>query len=116
MFGILTDMYGRRLALFLALLGCVLAGIGYGLSNEFLTFALFRILFGMMHQAAVIARYSLFMEIVGTSKRSFVAIVNQMFFPVGMCVLVVLAYFIRSWRALCLVNALMGFTFLTMWR
>ena len=79
-------------------------------------FALFRLLFGMMNQALIVSGYSLLLEVVGASKRGFVATLTQMFFSIGVCALVVLAYFIRSWRALCLVNALIGFTFLAMLR
>ena len=115
-FGILTDMYGRRLIIFIALLGCVLSGIGYGLSTGFFMFALFRLLFGMMNQALIVSGYTLLLEVVGASKRGFVATVTQVFFSIGVCVLAVLAYFIRSWRALCLFNALMGLILLAVWR
>ena len=116
MFGSLADVYGRKKILFLAFLGVILTGIGYGLSTGFFMFAMSRILFGVMSQAISVAGYSLLLEVVGASKRTIVATLNQLSFPVGVCILVVLAYFIRSWRNLCAVISLIGIIFLLMWR
>ena len=109
-------MYGRKKVLFLALLGCAIAGLGYGLAGGFLAFAVFRFVFGAMNQAQAVAGYSLLLELVGTSKRSFVATGSQIFFPAGMCVLALLAYLIRDWRTLVIFNSLVGLGFLTLWR
>ena len=114
--GVLADMYGRKKVLFLALLGCILTGVGYGLSTGFVMFTIFRLVFGMMNQAVAVAGFSLLLEVVGTSKRSFVATLTQAYFSIGICVLVVLAYFIRNWRILCVFISLIGIGFLLMWR
>ena len=116
MFGVLADMYGRKKLLFCAILGCILTGMGYGLSTGFFTFAVFRLLFGIMNQGISVAGYSLLLEVVGASKRSLVATLNQVSFPFGVCVLVVLAYFIRNWKSLCVVISFIGLGFLLTWR
>ena len=116
LFGSLADMYGRKKVLFATLLGSVLMGLGYGLSTGFVMFAICRLLFGMMTQATIVVGYTLLLEVVGASKRSLVATLTQTFFPVGLCVLVILAYFIRNWRILCVLNSLIGLGFLALWR
>ena len=116
MFGSLADTYGRKKIWFITIVGCIVTGIGYGLSTGFLMFVLFRLLFGMMSQAIVVVGYSLLLEVVGASMRSFAATVIQVFFPIGICILVLLAYFIRSWKILCVVISLTGLGFLSLWR
>jgi MFS family permease len=116
MFGSLADTYGRKKIWFITIVGCIVTGIGYGLSIGFLMFVLFRLLFGMMSQAIVVVGYSLLLEVVGASMRSFAATVIQVFFPIGMCILVILAYFIRSWKILCVVISLTGLGFLSLWK
>ena len=109
-------MYGRRKILFLALLGCVLTGLGYGLSSGFFMFATFRFLFGVMTQAVAVVGYTLMLEVIGASKRSLFAVVVQIFFPLGFCVLAILAYYIRSWRILCVLISLLGLGLLPLFR
>jgi MFS family permease len=116
LFGTLADMYGRKRVLFLAIVGCIASGLGYGLANGFIMFAVFRLVFGFMSQAIAIVGYSLLLEVVGASKRSPVAIYTQCFFSVGIVVLALLAYFIRSWRILCVFISVVGLGFLAMWR
>ena len=109
-------MYGRKKILFLSLFGCIVAGLGYGLAGGFVMYTVFRFIYGALHQAQAVAGYSLLLELVGTSKRSFVATASQIFFPVGMCTLALLAYLIRDWRTLVIFNSLIGLGFLTLWR
>ena len=116
MFGNLADIYGRKKVMFLAFFGVILTGIGYGLSTGFLMFAIFRLLFGTQSQAVIVAGYALLLEVVGASKRSFVATFCQVFFSAGLCLLVVLAYFIRNWRALSLFLSLIGIVLLLLWK
>ena len=115
-FGALADIYGRKKILFLSLVGCVVAGLGYGLASGFLVFAVFRFIYGALHQAQAVAGYSLLLELVGTSKRSFVATASQTFLPIGMCTLALLAYLIRDWRTLVVFNSLIGLGFIPLWR
>ena len=115
-FGVLADMYGRKKIWFITTVGCILTGLGYGLSTGFFMFALFRFLFGVMTQAITVAGFALLLELVGASMRSFAATLTQAFFSVGLCFLVLLAYFIRSWRILCVVISLLGLGFLTLWK
>ena len=109
-------MYGRKRVTFVALLGCVLTGLGYGLSPTFHTFAFSRFLFGLMNQAISIVTFSLMLEMIGSSKRTLAAMLCQTSFPVGVCVFVVLAYFIHSWRTLCVIISVSGLPFLLMWK
>ena len=116
MFGTLSDKYGRKNILFLALAGCILSGIGYALATGFIMFAAFRLLYGVMNSAIAVVGFSLLVEVVGASKRTFVAVLTQVFFSIGLCILVALAYIIRSWRILCLFISLIGVGFLAMWK
>ena len=116
LFGSLSDVYGRKRIVLLALLGCFLAGLGYSLANSFLMFAVFRVLFGFTKQGFVVASFTLIVESVGASRRSFVTIVNQAIFTAGICVLPVLPYYIHSWRTLSTMISLLGVGFLPMWK
>jgi MFS family permease len=113
--GRLADVYGRKRVTFLAILGCVFTGVGYGLATGFLMFSVFRILFGFAKQSMVVASFALLLEVVGASKRSDVAILNQVLYSVGICGLPLLAYIIRSWRVLCVFISLLGLGLLAMW-
>ena len=115
-FGALGDKYGRKKIVFLALAGCVLTGIGYGMATGFIMFVALRFLLGFIKQAISVVGFTLTVEIVGTSKRSFVAVFAHAFFSIGVCTLVVLAYFIRSWRILVLFTSLIGVGFQAMWK
>ena len=116
LFGTLADKYGRKKIIFLALLGCILTGVGSGVATSFLMFAVFRFLLGLMNQAMAVVGFALTLEVVGASKRSFVAVLGQAFFSLGLCLLVVLAYYIRDWRTLTLFNSLLGVGFLGLWK
>ena len=115
-FGSLADVHGRKKVILPTLLGCILAGLGYSLANSFLMFAVCRLLFGFMKQGLVVAMFSLMVEVVGASKRSYVTVLNQVFFTAGICFLPVLAYCIRSWRIMCVALSLLGIGFLPMWK
>ena len=115
-FGALADIYGRKKVLFLSLLGCVFAGLGYGLASEFLVFAVFRFLFGALNQSQAVVGFTLLLELVGSSKRSFVAMFSGVFYPAGICILALLAYLIRDWRTLVVFNSLIGLGFIPLWR
>ena len=115
-FGALADKYGRKRILFIALLGCVLAGVGYGLATDFLVFVFFRFFGGVSKQGVVLTSFSLLLEVVGQSKRSFVGIFFPMFFSFGICLLVPLAYYIPDWRIFCLVGGLVGLGYIPFWK
>ena len=114
--GALADKYGRKRTLFLALLGCVLTGVGYGLAADFLTFAVFRFIFGVAKQAVTVISFSLLFEVVGPSKRSFIGLFSPAFFSLGICLLVALAYYIHNWRTLCLFISLVGLGYIPLWK
>ena len=79
-FGALGDKYGRKKIVFLALAGCVLTGTGYGMATGFIMFVALRFVLGFIKQAIVVVGFTLTVEIVGTSKRSFVAMFLEVFF------------------------------------
>ncbi|CAI8008236.1 Solute carrier family 22 member 15 [Geodia barretti] len=116
LFGSLSDVYGRKKIAFLALLGCICTGLGYSLASSFLVFALFRLLFGLTKQGFIVAAFTLMVEVVGASKRTFVTIVNQAMFTAGICALPLLSYYIRSWRTLSITISLLGIGFLSVWK
>ena len=116
LFGALGGMCGRKKVLFLSLLGSTLTGLGYSLAGGFLMFAFFRFIFGALNQAQAVVGYSLLLEMVGSSKRSFVAMLSTTAYPAGICLLALLAYLVRDWRTLCVFNSLVGFGLLLMWR
>ena len=116
LFGTLSDVYGRKKMFFLAIIGCYLSGIGYGLAINYYMFLLFRVVFGIFSSGIAIVGYALIMEVIGTSKRSSVGMAIQAMFSVGFALLALLAYVFRGWRTLVMVCTLLGTGFLAMWR
>ena len=116
LFGTLSDVYGRKKMFFLAIIGCYLSGIGYGLAINYYMFLLFRVVFGIFSSGIAIVGYALIMEVIGTSKRSSVGMAIQAMFSVGFALLALLAYVFRGWRTLVVVYTLLGTGFLAMWR
>ncbi len=116
LFGTLTDRFGRKKVFFGTILGSTLSGIGYGAAPEFYTFAFFRVSLAFFNAGMIISGYTLVLEIVGISKRTLVGSATMAFFSVGFPLLAVLAFFIRDWRALCIVCAASGLPLLLLWR
>ena len=115
LFGIMSDMIGRKKAIFTAMIGACLSGLGYSLSSDFYVFAFFRMTVALC-MAGLLNVYILCMELVGPAERSWASMITHGSFAVGIPVLAGMAYIIHEWRILCIAATLSGVTFVLLWR
>ncbi len=116
LFGTLTDTFGRKKVFFGTMLGSILSGTGCGVAPEFYSFAFFRLSLAFFNSGMILSSYTLVLEIVGISKRTLAGISSMAFFSFGFPILAILAFFIRDWKALCIVCAASGVPILMLWR
>jgi hypothetical protein len=78
--------------------------------------ALLRLGVGFYLVSMLLCQYVYIMEIVGPSRRTFAAKVQDFFWDIGDVACFTLAYLIRDWRLLTLVSTLIIVPFLLCWR
>ena len=115
LFGTLSDKFGRRKVFFLAFLIMSLSSLGCAVAPGFYIFTVLRVITSV-GSAGLVASYVLCMEVIGSSYRSFAGMVFHVFFSLGYPLLAVMAYYVRSWRTLCVVSTLSGAVVGLMWR
>lgn len=115
LFGTLSDKFGRRKVFFLAFLIMSLSSLGCAVAPGFYIFTVLRVITSV-GSAGLVASYVLCMEVIGSSYRSFAGMVFHVFFSLGYPLLAVMAYYIWSWRTLCVVSTLSGAVVGLMWR
>ena len=109
-------MFGRKRIFFSCIVGAVITGIGYGIAPGFYIFTFCRVAVAFCNSGIILSGYSLLLEIVGITKRTVAGIAIMGFVPFGYVVLATMAYFIRDWRALCVIGASLGLLFLLSWK
>ena len=114
--GIIADKIGRKKVFFITLLCTVASGLGFGLAFSYTVFVFFRLLSAVSCAGVILTSYVLSVEIVGITARSYAGIVGAVFFSMAYPFLALLAYFIRSWRWLCVVISLLGLGYFPLWR
>ena len=115
-FGNLADVYGRKRAYFMSLIGMCLFGIGCSVATGVYIFFFFSLLLGAFISGYCVVGYALLLEIVGPSKRTFVGMGVHAFFSTSYCLIALLAYYIRGWRTLVMVSSVSGAGLLATWR
>ena len=116
LWGTVADKIGRKKVFYITLTCTIISGLGFGLSPSYAVFVVFRLLNAISCAGVVLTSYVLSMEIVGVSARSFAGIAGSGFFAIGYPILACLAYFIRSWRWLCVVISLFGLGYYPLWK
>ena len=114
--GTLADKLGRKKVFFANITVIILSGLGVGLSPNYLVFVFFRFVGATSCAGVSISSNVLAVEVVGVTARSFAGFFGSSFFSIGYVVLAILAYFIRSWRVLCVVVSLLGLGYYPLWR
>ncbi|CAF4931794.1 unnamed protein product [Rotaria sp. Silwood1] len=108
LFGVLADKYGRRpimsisfiLMTFSSLLCTFAPQQSFGFWPSYIIFILARFLLACSTRGISVSGFVLASEIVGPKKRLLTGIVIEYFFAFGQMILLIFAYFIRSWRIL----------------
>lgn len=114
-FGHLSDTIGRKPVFFMCLIIQLLFGVLGGLSPEYITFSISRMLVGAASNGVFLASYVISFEMVGPKYRLFAGQVFMMFFSCGYMLTAAFGYFIDYWRYLQIAISLPGVLFLTYW-
>ncbi|XP_029655305.1 organic cation transporter protein-like [Octopus sinensis] len=109
--GNVSDIVGRRTVMMYSILLQGSAALGSAWVNNIYLFYLLRFLTGIGCSGSYIPTFILATEIVGLKYRTFVAIIEQAFFTVGLLVLCGLAYLLDDWRLLTTVISIPSFIF-----
>lgn len=99
-FGILSDVIGRKKVLMISLVLINVSTIGLAWANSYGIFVFWRILTGAANEGVFMTALVLGMEMVGPSKRVWTGMIIEYFFALGLTILAGLAYFIREWQYL----------------
>nr|XP_057928032.1 solute carrier family 22 member 7a [Doryrhamphus excisus] len=102
LFGHLSDKFGRKSMLVLALLGSAMLGVASAFSTSYVMFAVSRALCGVALSGLSIIGTVLGIEWTDVKHRTFTGTVISLSWSVGNMLLAVLAYAIRDWRHLML--------------
>ncbi|XP_046583399.1 organic cation transporter protein-like [Haliotis rubra] len=99
-FGIISDLCGRKKSVLLAAVLYLGTGIGIAFSPNYLVFVIISFFNGASSIALFISPFVYVMEIVGPSKRTNAGVIIQFFWCFGLFLVGCLAYFIRDWHHL----------------
>ncbi|XP_077448472.1 organic cation/carnitine transporter 2-like [Stigmatopora argus] len=114
--GQLSDRFGRKKVLFVALAGQTLCSLVQGFCHSWMPFVILYFLSGVFHISNYLAAYVLGTETLSPRVREFFSTAGScLFFAVGYLLLPLHAYFIRDWRTLQLGITAPGFLLLILW-
>lgn len=112
--GQLADLYGRRRLLFITYALMLVATFGSGWANSWQLYAALRTVVGAAIGGHMVVNFVLPMEWVGRKWRTFCGCIG--FWAIGLMILPLWAYFIRSWRYLTMATSVCGLPLLlTYW-
>lgn len=98
--GSLSDRYGRKRVMFPSYFICLLCSFLHAFVYDIYRLLILRLLMGFFFASPALNSYVLLMEIVGPNRRTLLTAVTSVGFPLGGIMLVIKAYFIKSWRLL----------------
>uniref|UniRef100_A0A3Q3SQA0 Solute carrier family 22 member 6 n=1 Tax=Mastacembelus armatus TaxID=205130 RepID=A0A3Q3SQA0_9TELE len=101
-FGQLSDKFGRKSMLLVALIAATMLGVTSAFSTSYVMFAVFRALCGVALSGMSIISIVLGIEWIDVKHRTFSGTIMSLSWSVGNMLLALLAYFIRDWRHLTL--------------
>ncbi|XP_066294746.1 organic cation transporter protein-like [Branchiostoma lanceolatum] len=114
-FGTLSDRFGRQPTTVLCLLLHLALSTGASFTPDYVSFIVLRALDGAAANGAIYTAFVLAVEVVGPSKRNAVSMAISLSASVGYFLLCLLAYYIRTWRNLQLVQAVIMTPLLCYW-
>ncbi|XP_026216125.1 solute carrier family 22 member 7a [Anabas testudineus] len=102
LFGQLSDKFGRKSMLLLALIATTMLGVTSAFSTSYVMFAITRSLCGTALSGLSIILVTLGIEWTDVKHRTFTGTIMGLSWSVGNMLLALIAYFIRDWRHLLL--------------
>lgn len=115
-FGAISDYFGRRFCLFL----CSALAFGFSISSSFADclsfFTFLRFCSGAATAGLFVGHYVYILELVGVGYRTLAGKVQDIFWVIGACIMVLIAYFIRDWRQVLLIASFPAALFYVLWR
>ncbi|KAB7493646.1 Solute carrier family 22 member 3 [Armadillidium nasatum] len=96
----LSDTFGRRKVSLLASVGFFLSSLATTFSMNFVMFLVLRFISAFFISGMFIANFVLVMEFCSQEKRSIMGIMYQIFSAISLCILPLIAYYLRNWRSL----------------
>ncbi|XP_005092439.2 organic cation transporter protein [Aplysia californica] len=114
--GAVSDIIGRKRCLFLSLTLLLLLGTGLAFAPSFLAFAILNFFVGAATTGIFSSAFVIGIELVGPSKRTYTAMLIQLFFSSGVVALAGLAYLAHHWVHLELIITIpLALFYLTWW-
>ncbi|XP_046345229.1 organic cation transporter protein-like [Haliotis rufescens] len=114
-FGIITDIVGRKLTLLASGVIQMVFGISLAFSPNFIAFAVFRFFTGVAAMSTFMIAFVIGLELVGPSKRTIAGVAIQFFWCFGLFVLALVAYLIRHWKYLQITMSIPSLFFIGYW-
>ncbi|XP_060063906.1 solute carrier family 22 member 6-like [Ylistrum balloti] len=111
--GQFADYYGRKPTYFLSMLILLLGNIGCAFSVGWEMFAAFRFLIGFALGCYITVYYTYMIEFTPTKYRAI--IVTIPLWPLGLCVLALVGWWLHDWKALHIANAIAIAPLLLFW-
>lgn len=110
-FGQMSDKYGRKPIFFASLILQVVFGVLVGVSPNYISYAITRLIVGATTSGTFLVSYVIAMEMVGPKARLFAGVAVQMFFTTGYILVAPFAYYLPNWRHLQIALTLPGTAF-----
>ncbi|CAG9787711.1 unnamed protein product [Diatraea saccharalis] len=99
-YGFISDRYGRRIAIVLALFCEALFTMISAFATGYWMFLIFRILIGTALGGTMLCCYVFLIELSGKSFRPYLIGLHELSYVTGYFILPIIAYFLREWRDL----------------
>ncbi|KAK6189118.1 hypothetical protein SNE40_005156 [Patella caerulea] len=95
-----SDRYGRKPTNIISYVCVIGIGVGTAFSNSYITFAILRLLMGIVQQGMVLSLTTFSMEVYSTQYRRYVAVITTVVAGVSFVSMTPFGYFLRmeSWR------------------
>ena len=113
LFGLLSDIWGRKKTFMLSLVQVVVCGLATAASTNIEMFSVLQFFTAMGQVGLFQTSFVLGVELVGPGKRVLCGIVIEYFFVVGELYLALVAWFFRSWRLIQISVVIPGVLFFT---
>ncbi|XP_078086610.1 solute carrier family 22 member 3-like [Mustelus asterias] len=98
--GYTADRFGRKLCLLACLAGTGVSGIAVAVAPTYSAFVIFQILEGLFGRGVCLINAVIATELVGPRYRRVVIFVTQAVFSLGVMLLPVFAYLVKSWKGI----------------